>query len=128
MITAGEERGSFNHLGQNAPSTPHVDLNVVLLPCEHSLRGAVESRRDITSHFAVHRPGETEVADFEITIIINQNITGLEIPVHHACGMNVLQSTLDRGSISYRSLGSTFAEWGTLREPIASNQTGWDGP
>lgn len=95
MVLAGEKRLSLKHFGENAAGAPDIDLHVVFLPGEHNLRCTVVSSRDITGHLGVLNACQTEVADFEIAILINQNVARLQVAVYHAGGVNVFQTTHD---------------------------------
>lgn len=53
MVLAGEERLAIQHLCENTAGAPDIDLDVVLLPCEHNLGGAIVSGRDVASHLRV---------------------------------------------------------------------------
>lgn len=43
VVLAREQGLALQHLGKDASSTPDIDLDIVLLPCEHDLGGAVVS-------------------------------------------------------------------------------------
>lgn len=62
MIFAREERLALKHLRKDTTSAPYIDLDVVLLPGEHNLWGAVISCRDIACHLRVLDTGEAKVA------------------------------------------------------------------
>jgi hypothetical protein len=42
--------------------------------------------------FWLHDPGEPEIANLDVTIAIDQDISGFDIPMHNICGMNVIDS------------------------------------
>lgn len=89
MVLAGEERLTLEHLSKNAPGTPDVDLDVVFLPCEHDLGGSVVSCRDVTGHLRVLDSCETEIANLQITVLVDQDIARLQVSVNDAGGVNV---------------------------------------
>lgn len=70
VVTSRKQGRSFNHLCQDTPSTPHIDLNIILLPSEHRLRGSVKSSCDIARHLWIDSSRQAEIADFEITVFI----------------------------------------------------------
>lgn len=43
VVLAREQRLALQHLSKDAPRAPDVDLDIVLLPCEHDFGGAVVS-------------------------------------------------------------------------------------
>lgn len=63
VVLAGEEWLALEHLCKDAASAPDIDLDIVLLPGEHDLRGSVVSRRDISRHLRVLYPGQAKVTD-----------------------------------------------------------------
>ena len=94
VILPWEERLSLQHLRENASGTPNIYLDIVFLPCEHDLRGSVVSRRDITGHLGILNTGQTEVADLQIAVLVDQDVAGLEIAMDNACGVDILESPL----------------------------------
>lgn len=75
MVLSWKQRLSFQHLGKNASGTPDVDLYIVFLPGEHDLWGTVVSCRDITRHLRILNPCKTEIADLQIAILVDEDIT-----------------------------------------------------
>ena len=94
VIFAGEERLALEHLGEDATGTPDVDLDIVLLPGEHNLRGAIVAGRDVAGHLWVLDAGQAKVADLEITILVDQDVAGLQVPVHDAGRVDIFQASL----------------------------------
>jgi hypothetical protein len=43
--------------------------------------------------------GKTEIADFQVTIFVNQNVAGFQVPVDDTGGVNIFQATLSNGEI-----------------------------
>ena len=62
MVFAREERFALKHLRKDTTCAPYINLNVVLLPGEHNLWGAVVSCRDIARHLRVLDTSEAKVA------------------------------------------------------------------
>jgi len=91
-VFAGEQRFSFQHLGEYAPGAPDVNRHIVLLPGQHDFRSPVVPRRDISGHLRILNASETEITDLaqfrnelvavmrskylKITVLINENVTG----------------------------------------------------
>lgn len=95
MVLSGEEWLALKHLREDAASAPDINLDIVLLPCEHDLRGAVVSSRDITGHLGILNTCQTEVADLQVAVLVNQNITRFQVAVDDACGVNVFKTPHD---------------------------------
>lgn len=96
MVLAGEERLALEHFGKDAPGTPDVDLDAVLLPGKHDLGGAVVARRDVAGHLGVLDTGETKVTDLEVTVLVDEDVAGLEIAVNDTSRVNVFETALER--------------------------------
>lgn len=94
MVLSGEQGLALEHLSKDASRAPNVNLHIVLLPREHDFRCSVVSRRDVTRHLGVLYTGETEVANLEIAVLVDENVAGLEIAVHNTSRVDVFQSTL----------------------------------
>jgi hypothetical protein len=82
MVLSGEERLTLQHLGKDAASTPNINLNIVLLPRQHDLRGAVVSCGNVSSHLRVLDTGETEIANLQIAVLVDKDVAGLQITVN----------------------------------------------
>ena len=98
MILSREQRLAFQHLCKNASRTPDINLHIILLPCKHNLGCSVVSCRDISGHLRVLNTGETEVADLEVAVLVDEDIAGLEITVNDSCRVNIFQSALEATS------------------------------
>jgi len=94
MILSRKQRLALQHLCEDTSCTPDINLHIILLPCEHDLRGSVVSCRDISGHLGILNTCETEVADLQIAILIYKNVAGLEISMDNAGGVDILQTTL----------------------------------
>ena len=94
VIFSGEKWFTLQHLCENTSRTPDIDLNVILLPCKHDLWCSVISRRDVSGHLRILDTGKTEIADFEIAILIDENIAGLEITMNNTCRVDIFETTL----------------------------------
>lgn len=98
VVLAGEQRLALEHLGKDTSNTPDINFNIVLLPGEHDFRSSVVSRRDITGHLRVLNAGQTEVANFQIAVLVNQDVAGLQVTVDNAGRVDVFQSALETWS------------------------------
>jgi hypothetical protein len=94
VILSREERLALEHLCENASCTPNIHFHIVLLPREHDLRSAVVSCRDISSHLRVLDAGETEIANLQVAVLIDQDVRRLEISVNDTGGVDVFQTAL----------------------------------
>lgn len=94
VVLAGEQGLSLEHLSKDTASRPDIDLNVVLLPSEHNLGSSVVSRGNVASHLGILYSRESKIANFEIAILVHQDIRGLQISVDDSRGMDVLQTSL----------------------------------
>lgn len=94
MVLSGEEGLAIEHLCEDAARTPDVDFDVVLLPREHDLRGTVVSRGNVAGHLRILDPRQTKIADLEITVLVDEDVAGFEVTVHHTGGMDVFQTSL----------------------------------
>lgn len=94
VVFARKERFALEHFGEDASCAPYIDFDIVLLPREHDFGCSIVSRRDITSHLRILNTRKAKVADFEVAILVDQNITRLEIAVNDACRMYIFEATL----------------------------------
>jgi hypothetical protein len=95
VVLAGEERLALEHLSEDAAGAPDIDLDVVLLPGEHDLGGAVVAGGDVAGHLGVLDAGEAEVADLQVTVLVDEDVAGLQVAVHDAGRVHVLQAAQD---------------------------------
>ena len=95
MILSWEKRLPLQHLCKDTSRTPDVHLHVVFLPREHDLGRSVVSCRDVSSHLCILNAGQTEIADLQITVLVDKDVTGLQVAVHNSGRMHVFQTTLD---------------------------------
>ena len=112
MILAREKRLALQHFCENTSRAPDVDFHIVLLPREHDLRCSVVSRRDIASHLRILYACQAEVADFEVAVLVNEDVGGLEIAVDDAGGVDVFEAALalSEGALSFRASVVTYQD------------------
>lgn len=94
VILAREEGFALEHLGEDAAGAPDVHLDVVLLPREHDLGGAVIPRRNVARHLWILNSGQAKVADLQIAILVNQDVARLQVTVDHAGRMYIFEAAL----------------------------------
>ena len=90
MIFSWEQRLALKHLSEDASSTPNVNLNIILLPCEHDLGCSVVSGGDVAGHLGILNTGKAKVANLQIAVLVDKDVTGLQITMNDTCGVNVL--------------------------------------
>ena len=97
VILAGEERLAAKHLGQNAADRPHVDGLGVLLESKHDFRCTIPASGDVFGHETLVVLGtgggtcETEIADLQIAIRVEEQVRRLEITVEDVGGVHSLK-------------------------------------
>ena len=96
MVLSREQRLALQHLCKDTTGTPDINLNIILLPCKHDLWCSVISRGDISGHLRVLNTGQAEVADLEITVLVDENVAGLEIAVDDTCRVDIFQAPLQK--------------------------------
>jgi hypothetical protein len=89
VVLSGEKGLALKHLSEDAAGTPNVNLHIVLLPGEHDLGRAVISRRDVAGHLRILDTGQTEIANLQIAVLVDQNVARLQISMDDTGGMNV---------------------------------------
>jgi len=94
VVLAGEKRLSLEHLGKYTSRTPYVDLHVVLLPGEHNLWRPVVPCRNVASHLRILNACETKVTDFQIAVLVDEDVAWLQVSVNNTGGMDVFQPSL----------------------------------
>ena len=66
--------------------------NVILLPSQHNPRRAIVPRRDVPRHLRVLDPCQSKVADLQVAILVDEDVRRLEIAVHYAGRVDVLEA------------------------------------
>ena len=95
VILAREEWFAFQHFCKYAPSAPDIHFDIVLLPGQHDLWRPVVPRRNIAGHLRILDSRQAEIANLEVAILVDQDVAGLKISVHHTSRMHVFQAPLD---------------------------------
>src|SRR5579863_4434995 len=92
-ILSRKEWPVLKHLGENAPSAPNINRNIVFLPCEHDIGGPIIPFRYVAGHLRTLYSGGTKITNlgcqlgcqltksrmipgphFEIAILIYKNV------------------------------------------------------
>ena len=102
MVLAREQRLSLDHFGEDAARAPDVNLDVVFLPGQHDLGGSVVSGGNVAGHLRILDTGETEVANFQIAVFVDEDVARLQVSVDHASRVDVLQASLYLRSARHR--------------------------
>lgn len=123
IVSALEEGTAAKQLGQNATNRPHINYKTwksvkqsreeedkktphtgfrVALEAQHDLGRTVPSRGDVFGHVTgillwVDREAssQTKVANLELAVCIDQQVSGLEITVQHVGRVDVLETAED---------------------------------
>lgn len=94
VVLAGEKGLSLQHLREDTSGTPDVHLDIVFLPGEHDFGSSVVSCGDVARHLGVLDTGQSEIADLQITVFVDENVAGLQVTMDDASGVNVFEAAL----------------------------------
>jgi hypothetical protein len=87
-----EERLASSHLGEDATDGPHVDTSRVLATTKQNLGCAVPEGDDFMSVGAerdTKGASQTKISQFQVALLVNEQILRLEIAVQDAVGVAV---------------------------------------
>jgi len=106
VIPALEDRFPEKELREDASNRPNINGGGVVGETQHDLWRSIPPGSNVFGHETLVRASlgvgtsprrisscETEVADFELTVGINQEVTRLEVTMDDVSGMNVLETT-----------------------------------
>lgn len=99
VILSREQWLALQHLCEDTPSTPDINLDIVFLPCQHDLRCSVVSGRDISGHLRILDAGQTEIADLKITVLVDKDVAGLQIAMNDTGRVHIFKTTLQKSAI-----------------------------
>mmetsp|Transcript_27500 Transcript_27500/g.81494 ORF Transcript_27500/g.81494 Transcript_27500/m.81494 type:complete len:332 (-) Transcript_27500:837-1832(-) len=94
-VGAREERRLLQHLAEHAPQAPHVNgRGVGAVEAAAELGGAVPARRHVVRPSARSltgrcEPRQTQVAQLELAVGVDEHVFGLDVPVQHAVRVHV---------------------------------------
>ena len=94
VVLSGKEGPCQVHLCKDTSCAPDIDLVAVLLPCQHDLRRSVPPRYDVAGHVVLLLPREPEVDDFQVAILVYEDVARFEVAVYDASRVDVLQPSL----------------------------------
>mmetsp|Transcript_78805 Transcript_78805/g.170338 ORF Transcript_78805/g.170338 Transcript_78805/m.170338 type:complete len:351 (-) Transcript_78805:244-1296(-) len=100
VVLASEDGLAADELTEDAPDRPDVDGLCVLAGKQDHLRRSVPARHDIVCEGRVvlvvpEATGEAEVADFQVAVLVHQNIGGLQVAVHDIGAVEVQEPAED---------------------------------
>jgi hypothetical protein len=75
---------SHQHFIQKQTCTPNIAFLVVLLQLQH-LWTSVQRSASPLGHLHLNVSGQTEICDFELFVLIEQQVIGFEIAVQFIC-------------------------------------------
>jgi hypothetical protein len=96
IILSGEQRRPSKKLRKNTANTPHIDLLRVLTRAQNYFRSAVPSCNDVLGqiiHSLIKSSCQPQIANFQISIFVQEEVAGLEVSVNDVCGMHVQSAT-----------------------------------
>ena len=94
MILAWKEWLALQHFRKNASRAPNVHLDIIFLPRKHDFRRSIVPRRYITSHLRVLYPGQTKITDFQVAVLVDEDIARFQVSVHDTGGVDVFEASL----------------------------------
>ena len=87
-VAAGEERPpGICELGEDTAGTPHVDAGSVEFCAKQNVRRPVpegDHLRAVAPHRDSEGASKAEVSQLQLTVLIDQQVLGLEIPIRHS--------------------------------------------
>ena len=96
-VFSREQGLAAQHLGQDASDAPHIDRLGVFFERQHDFRGPVPPGGDVFGHEsriivgARRGPRETEIADFQVAIGIQQQVGRFQVAVKNVRRMHGLE-------------------------------------
>ena len=90
----GGQAAETPSLGAHARAWLRLTSDIVLLPREHNLWRAIVPRRDVARHLRILQPRQSEIANLEIAVLVDENVGRLEVAVDDARRVRVLQAAL----------------------------------
>lgn len=95
MILPREQRLPLQHLREDTSRAPNINLNIILLPRQHDLGRAIVARRHVSRHLRVLDARQSEVADLQVAVLVDEDVAGLEVAMDHAGGVDVFETAQD---------------------------------
>lgn len=94
VILSREKRLALKHFGKDATGTPNVYLDVVFLPGEHDFGCTVVSGGNVARHLGVLDSCQAKVANFQVAVFVDEDVTRLQVTVNDTGGMDVFEASL----------------------------------
>ena len=88
---ASKQSSHSDHLEENTANRPHINRDRILSGAEQQLRRAVPHRHHLVRVGAQRHgesSGETKVRNLDHVVISEQNVLGLQIPMHNAVAVD----------------------------------------
>ena len=92
VVLAGEDGRAPDQLREDAADGPHVDLLVVVLLAEddfgraippgHHVFGEGVGELGVAISELFYAPSQPEIANFQVTVSIDEQVAGLNVPMH----------------------------------------------
>ena len=86
-MLAREHDPSFHYFAQGAAGRPNVNRVAVLVRAEHDLRRPVVPCHDVLGQILAplqaQIPAEPEIANLQITVLVEQDVAGFQVPVDY---------------------------------------------
>lgn len=102
IVATLKEWSSTEQLGENAADRPHVDSLGVALEAQHNFWCTVPPRSHVFRHVSSVLLGvngettrETEIANLELAVGVDEEVTGLQVAVKDIGGVDVLETAED---------------------------------
>lgn len=95
LVGTAQKARAAEHLGDDAPDAPHVNLGGVLSAPEQEFRRAVPQRNDAdrqSLHLAVPAPGQAPIGDLEFALLVDEEVGRLEVPVDDFVDVHVVHA------------------------------------
>jgi len=104
VVLSREQRLAFEHFRKDAACTPDINFDIVFLPCEHNFWCAVVAGRNVSSHLGILYTGQAKIADFQIAVLVHEDVARLQVTVDDTSGVDVFQATLQMSAEYPRGL------------------------
>lgn len=93
IVFARKDGGAAQQFGQNTANGPDVDFLRIMRGVEYDFRGSVPPRYNLFGQDSptvdVSASRKPKVADFEVTILVEEKIGGLQVTVNDHAGVHV---------------------------------------
>lgn len=88
IVLSREENFSQNHLRQNTSDAPDIYSIGVFLPSQYDLWSSIVSCGDIASHLLVLFSSQPKVTDFQVAVVVEQDVARFEVAMDDTGRMN----------------------------------------